>query len=179
MKSAQLTNAAFLFATTGVLFSVACSEAGPTSPDPRSASGAVPHFAVQEPTRTSANASLVEVEWVKVCVTYPDRVGPAAKVEVVVDIGNKGQFDGYFPLMIDANSCREVWVHGGAVHDRVRVDLARGTVPGFTTSFVRVTDSRSFSPTSDNVTSSAETTGASDSGLVGSDRGTLIRFVLR
>ena len=86
MKSAQLTNAAFLFATTGVLFSVACSEAGPTSPDPRSASGAVPHFAVQEPTRTSANASLVEVEWVKVCVTYPDRVGPAAKVEVVVDI---------------------------------------------------------------------------------------------
>jgi hypothetical protein len=86
------------------------------------------------PPSPGPNTRRADVEYIEVCKDYPGGTGPAVTFTVAADIDSNGTVDQTFTITLNAGTCRDVWIAGGAVGDTVRVTE---TVPaGYTASYV-------------------------------------------
>jgi len=149
-----------------------CSDSplSPTSSSPASLSPATTgQVASTRPVAPGPTLGVPDREYFEVCKTYPSGTGPDVTVDVAVDIGNDGSIDQTFSTILSSGECEDVWLHGGAIYDKVTVTE---TVPtGYDASFVRSTLVVPSGTTTDPAVQ-----GNVASGMVKGDTGVLVVF---
>jgi hypothetical protein len=116
-------------ATAAMAAAVACSGGStPSVVSPSTSSQAA------IPSVPGPNPGAPDLEFVELCKTYVGGAGPSVTFDVSVDINNDNVADATFQVTLAGGECKDIWVAGGALFNRVTITESVPT--GYTASSV-------------------------------------------